>query len=130
MKDPIYSEVRDLLSRGTFKVILKEELPDGANALTACFVLAIKSSADGQVKYKARYVIGSHRDLLKQYMLHGAETLQASYTRLILALATMLGFEVFHPTLNLRTFNPPANHSPRIHQKHRARVRTSTGRML
>ena len=64
-------------NRGTFKVILREELPDGANALTARFVLAIKSNADGQVKYKARYVIGGHRDRLKQYLVHGAQALQA-----------------------------------------------------
>ena len=54
MKDAISSEVRDLLKRGTFKVLLGEELPDGANALTACFVLAIKSNSDGKIKHKAR----------------------------------------------------------------------------
>lgn len=43
----IKQEVNDLLRRGTFKVILREELPDGANAITARFVLAIKSTADG-----------------------------------------------------------------------------------
>ena len=40
-------EVRDLLKRGTFKVILKEELPHNANALPAHFVLAIMSTVDG-----------------------------------------------------------------------------------
>ena len=50
MKNAISSEVRDLLRRGTFKVILKEELPDGANALTARFVLAIISNADSHIK--------------------------------------------------------------------------------
>ena len=33
MRAAIGHEVRDLLNRGTFKVILREELPDGANAL-------------------------------------------------------------------------------------------------
>ena len=55
----ISSEVRDLLKRGTFKVLLQEELPDGANVLTARFVLAIKSNADNKVKYKARYGVGA-----------------------------------------------------------------------
>ena len=51
MREAIMSEVQDLLRRGTFKVILKEELPDGANALTVRFVLAIKSNANGKIKY-------------------------------------------------------------------------------
>ena len=42
MREAILSEVRDLLRQGTFKVILKEEPPDGANSFTARFVLAIK----------------------------------------------------------------------------------------
>lgn len=67
MKDAVSNEVGDLDRRGTFKVIPKEEFLDGANALTAQFVLAIKSNADGQVKYKARYIIGGHRDVLKQF---------------------------------------------------------------
>ena len=65
MKAAISREVKDLLRRGTFKVTLRTELPDGANEFTARFVLAVKSNADGQVKYKARYVIGGHRDTLK-----------------------------------------------------------------
>ena len=101
MKDAISNEVRDLLRRGTFKVILKEELSDGANALTARFVLAIKSNADGQIKHKARYVIGGHRDSLKQFMVHGAQTLQASSARLILALATMFEFHVWSSDVKL-----------------------------
>ncbi len=50
MQKAIRSEIRDLLRRGTFKVILKEEFPDGAKALSARFVLAIKSNADGENK--------------------------------------------------------------------------------
>ena len=95
------SEVRDLLKRGSFKVILKEELPDGANALTARFVLAIKSNADGEIQYKARYVIGGHRDRLKHYMVHGAQTLQASFARLLLVLATAHEFKAWTSDVNL-----------------------------
>ena len=103
MKSVIKEEVRDLLQRGTFKVMLKEELPDGANALTARFVSAIKSNADGQVKYKARYFIGGHRDKLKHYMVHRAQTLQASSSRLLLALAAAHDFEVWTLDVNLNS---------------------------
>ena len=94
MRNAINYELQDLLRRRTFKFILKEELLDGANALTARFVLAIKSKAGEQVKYKARYAIGGHRDFMKHYILHGAQTLQPSSARLLLALATMYVFAV------------------------------------
>ena len=57
MQRAVMSEVRNLLMRGTFKTSFKEELPDRANEGTARFVLAIKSKADGAVKYKAQYEI-------------------------------------------------------------------------
>ena len=44
-----YPEIRDLLCRGTFKVKLKDEVPEGANVLTACFVLAIKPTEHGEI---------------------------------------------------------------------------------
>lgn len=71
-------EICELLSRGTFKVLLQEELPDGTNALTARFILAIKQAIDGEIKYKARYVIGRHRYSLQQFIVHTAQTLQAA----------------------------------------------------
>ena len=94
-------EVSDLLRRGTFKVILKGELPDGANALTARFVLAIKSSIDDKIKYKARYVVGGHLDVLKNYLAHGSQTLQSSSTRLLVALAYAQEFKVWSSDVKL-----------------------------
>ena len=41
MQSAFSIEVRDLLRQGAIKVILKEELPDGANELTARFILVI-----------------------------------------------------------------------------------------
>ena len=70
-------------------------------SLTARFVLAIKSNADGHVKYKARCVIGGHKESLKNYMVDGAQTLQASSSRLLLALATARGFDVWTSDVKL-----------------------------
>ena len=94
-------EVRDLLKRGTFKVILKKELPHNANALPARFVLAIKSAIDGQTKCKARYVVGGHRDKLKHFMVHGAQTLQTASARLLVALALVFGFQIWSSDVKL-----------------------------
>ena len=68
MLKPIYEEIRDLLRRGTFKIISREEVLDGAYVLTARFVLAIKSKKNGSARIKARYVIGVHRDILKNIL--------------------------------------------------------------
>ena len=57
MKEAINAEVRGLPRRETFKVILCEEMPDGATVLTARYVLTIKSKIDGKIKFKARHVI-------------------------------------------------------------------------
>ena len=82
-------------------MVLKEELPDGANALTARFVLAVKSAVHGKIKYKARYVIGGNHDSLKHYLVHGAQTLQATSTRLLIALACAHGFDVWSTDVKL-----------------------------
>ena len=87
MRDSISSEVLDLLKSGTFTVLLQEELPVGSNAFTPRFVLAIKSNADGKIKYKTRYVISGHRDRLEPFLFHSAHSLQASSVHLLLATA-------------------------------------------
>lgn len=89
------NEIRGLLERGTFRVILREEVPRDANVLPGRFVLAIKSTEDGQVKFKARYVIGGHRDRMKAYMVHNATTLQPQSIRLLLALAAIHDFDIW-----------------------------------
>ena len=65
MREAKRAEVQELLKRGTFKEIFRSEVPNGANVLSARFVLAIKSNADGMIKYKARYVMGGHRYQMK-----------------------------------------------------------------
>eukprot|EP00171_Calliarthron_tuberculosum_P023469 IDg23469t1 len=95
MSDAKKKEVRGLLERGTFKLILHEEVPSDANVLPGRFVLAIKSTEDGKVKFKARYVIGGHRDKLKKLMVHNAVTLQPQSIRLLLTLAALHEFDVW-----------------------------------
>lgn len=60
MDDAKKNEIKNLLEKGTFKVILKEEIPHDGNVLPGRFILVIKSSIDGKTKYKDRYVIGGH----------------------------------------------------------------------
>ncbi len=88
-------EIKGLLERGTFSIILREEVPPDGNVLPGRFVLAIKSTEDGQINFKARFVIGGHRDRLKGFMVHSAATLQPQSIRLLLALAVIHGFDIW-----------------------------------
>ena len=65
-----YAEIRDLINRGTFRAILRTELPYGANLIIARCFLAIKSDEDKEERYKARYVAGGNLDIMKDYLVH------------------------------------------------------------
>ena len=41
-----YALIRYLVNRGTFRVVLRAELPDGTNLIQTGYVLAIKSDED------------------------------------------------------------------------------------
>lgn len=84
-----------MLDRGTFMMMLKEEPAHNGNILRGRFVFAIKSTDDRKVKYKARYVIGSHRNKFKGLMVHSTSTLQLQSVRLLLALASAFGFNIW-----------------------------------
>ena len=88
-------EIMSLMRRGTFKVILKEEIPPDGNVLPGRFVLAIKSTEDDRIKFKARFVIGGHRDKLKKLLVHSSQSIQPASVRLLLTLSAMHGFETW-----------------------------------
>ena len=89
------AEIDGLLSRGTFQIVCPEDIPPGANVLPGRFVLAIKSDRGGPTKWKARFVVGGHRDKFKKLMVHTSQALQTGSVRLILALAAVLSFDVW-----------------------------------
>lgn len=88
MRDAKKAEIKGLMERETFKVVKTENIPPDATILPGRFVLAIKN-VDGLEKYKARYVIGGHRDSMKDLIVHQSQNIQPSSIRLILALAAI-----------------------------------------
>lgn len=95
MSEAIKKEVRGIFDRGTFKIILPEDVPTDGNGLPGRLVLAIKSTEDGEVKYKARFVIGGHRDKKKNLMVHNSATQQPPSIRLLLSLAHASDFDIW-----------------------------------
>lgn len=80
MSEKKRAEIRALFDRGTFKIILRKDVPPDAKILAGRFIastilLVIKSTENGQTKFKARYVISGHRARMKDMMVHDAATL-------------------------------------------------------
>lgn len=95
MAEAKHQELRNLLFRGTFQVISKEDILSDANVLPGRFLQSVKSSLDGRTKHKARYVLGRHRDKLKAFMVHSTSTVQPQSVLLPLALATLSDFNIW-----------------------------------
>ena len=88
-------KIRGPLERGAFKVVLQEDIPADANCLPGRFVLALKSKEDGSVRFKARFVIGGHREKFKNFLVHHSITVQPPTILLLLTLAAAFDFDVW-----------------------------------
>lgn len=89
------SEIRGLLKRGAFKRILKKDVPPDGNVLPGRLVLSIKSLVEGEIKLKARYVIGGHRDKRKDVLIQSTNTTQHQIICILLSIATLLDFDLW-----------------------------------
>ena len=78
---------------------MKEELPEKPNIVPSRFVLAIKS-VDGEEVLKARYVLSGHMERDKRSFDHNATTLKQSSIRMLVALATILSFNLWSMEIN------------------------------
>ena len=60
-----YSEIWHVDNRGTFRAVLRTEIPDGATLITAKYVLSIKSDEDKkrtiQGKIRSRWTFAYHK---------------------------------------------------------------------
>ena len=80
------------MDKGTWKVVLKEEIPGNSNVLNGRFVLVIKNKGTNEEIYKARFVVQGHRDREKHFLVHDSPNLRQSSTRLLVAIAAIFGF--------------------------------------
>lgn len=89
------AEMKGLLERGTFDIVLREEVPAGKKILKGKYVLAIKEKGTDKERFKARYVVQGFADPVKSTAMHNSPNLRHDSARMLLALASILGFEVW-----------------------------------
>ena len=59
------SEIRDIINRGSFRAVLRTELLNVVNMITARYVLAIESEEDKEDRTKSKYVARDYLDITK-----------------------------------------------------------------
>jgi hypothetical protein len=84
-----------LLERGTFNVVLPEEILQNAPVMKGRFVLVLKNRDTDQEVYNARSVVQIFLDPLKQRPVRNSPNLRQNTSRMVLALACLCGFEVW-----------------------------------
>ena len=93
-------EIESLVQRGTWKVVIKEEVPSDANVISGRFVMAIKDVETDRPYFKARFVAQGHKDRDKPSLLHNTTTVRQSSIRVLLALAAIFGFRLWSIDVN------------------------------
>lgn len=88
------NEILGLIDKGTFRLVLREEAGPSRNVMPSRYVLDLKHE-NSNTRYKARFVLGSHRDRDKHSIVHNSSTLRHYSIRMIMALATILGFDIW-----------------------------------
>lgn len=88
-------ELKGLWDRGTFKVVLKEDVPKDANVLGARFVLSIKDEGTKREVWKARFIVQGYRDKMKTSLVHDSANARHHSVRLLVGLAAIFGFRLF-----------------------------------
>lgn len=100
MTKSVSSEVKGLLEKETFKVILREDVPLDDNVLPGRFAMTIESNQGGKPEIKAKFAVGRHRDILNNLLNHSSQTLQPSSIHSILEIAAAHEFNFW--TLEVR----------------------------
>lgn len=91
----IADEIVGLLNKREFRVVVKQEIGEGANILGGRFVLAIKNKGTDKEMFKARYVVQGHMDRDKEWLVQNSKTVSQQAIRLLISIATIFGFEIW-----------------------------------
>jgi Reverse transcriptase (RNA-dependent DNA polymerase) len=88
-------EIQGLIECGTWKVVLKDEMPENPNIMGGPLVLTIKDSGTSKEIHKARYVVQGFRDKNKTSLVHDASISKQQSTKLLIGLAAIISSRIF-----------------------------------
>lgn len=94
-------EIVSLLDKGAFRVVLRQDLSEDANVLGGRFVLTIKQKGTENELFKARFVVQGHLDKEKELLVHESTTVSQQAIKLLISLATILGFKLWSEDMTL-----------------------------
>lgn len=89
------SEIEGLIKKGTWSLVLRDEIPNNANILGARFVLTLKDMEKEQPKFKARFVVQGHRDKEKSALVHESTNMRQPSIKILTAIAAIFGFNIW-----------------------------------
>ncbi len=88
------AEIQGLLDRGAYVVVKESDVPPAATTLRSRVIHSIKKDSEGNEKFKTRLVIQGQLDPEEGRVVNEAPAILRSSTRIILSLASTLGFKV------------------------------------
>lgn len=94
-------EIKGLLDRKAFRVVLEEDLERDANVLGGRFVLTIRNKGTNDEIFRARFVVQGHLDREKELLVHASTTVSPQAIRLLVSLATIFGFRLWSEDMTL-----------------------------
>lgn len=88
-------ELSSLIRRGTFRVVLRNELPPSSSLMKSRILLTLKHKDTDEEMYKARFIVRGFSDPFKTKIIHHCPNIRQENARLLLSLAAICGFEVW-----------------------------------
>lgn len=82
------------MDRKTFEIVNLETIPSDASELPARYILTMKDK-NGNVTYKACFVICEHRDSMKILIVHSSQNIQPSFIWLLLFRDAKQNFKIW-----------------------------------
>lgn len=76
-------------------MVLKGDIPKAANFEHRRLVLGIESARDGLTTVKSGYVVGAHREKLKDLIVHSSGNLQPQSIRLLISVVALFRIDVW-----------------------------------
>lgn len=80
---------------------MRQDLDDKANILGSRFVLTIKHKGIDDEFFRARLIVQGHLDREKEFLVHTSTTISQQAIKLLVPLATILGFRLWSEDLTL-----------------------------